>query len=242
MNLASLFLLAALQASGTTPGEIRSHATLHSIGIEWDLEGDADHDASCRVAFRPRGASEWKNAMPLFRVDFSGWYGDTVAERPYNMLAGSILFLAPGTSYEVKLELADPDGGAASKTISIETRPVPSLGADARLRHVVPTSGDGGGGEGTKGDPFRGLRAAQTAAAPGDVFLLGAGEYGTFSFDAPGEPGRYIAWKGTGDPVLTSAGVAGSHIWIEGLTFRMADRDGGVKARGAARDRRTPAR
>ena len=35
----------------------------------------------------------------MFRIDYHGWYGDTKADRAYNMLAGSILFLEPGTAY-----------------------------------------------------------------------------------------------------------------------------------------------
>ena len=54
--------------------------------------------------------------MPLFRIDWHGWYGDLKTDRAYNMLAGSIMFLDPGTAYEVRLSLADKDGGKMEKT------------------------------------------------------------------------------------------------------------------------------
>ena len=88
------------------------------------------------------------------------------AARP---VAGSILFLDPGTSYEVQLDLADPDGGQATKTVGVTTRPIPQLPKDGRTLHVAPGSG---GGSGTKDDPLRGLAAAQAAAGPGDILLL----------------------------------------------------------------------
>ncbi len=233
MTHVALVLLVALQQKATAPGEFRSHATIHSIGIEWDLQGDANHDAACTVRYRAAGAPAWKDALPLFRVDYSGWYAETLADRAYNMLAGSILFLEPGTSYEVKLDLADPDGGSTAKTLEIRTRPVPALREDARTLHVVPGAG---GGDGSKADPFKGLAAAQAAAKPGDLFLVGPGEYGAFAFNRPGEPGKYIAWKGAGEAVFTTLDAAASHVWLEGLTLRKAERDIALKARGAVTD------
>jgi len=79
--------------------------------VEWDLEGDADHDATCTVQYRRRGTTLWKKALPLFRVDYAWWYHEEHADTRVNMLAGSILFLEPGTEYEVGLSLSDPDGG-----------------------------------------------------------------------------------------------------------------------------------
>ncbi|GIX49571.1 MAG: hypothetical protein KatS3mg131_3782 [Candidatus Tectimicrobiota bacterium] len=223
--LAALLVLApSVFASGLTPGELRSYATLHSIGIEWDIVGDTDHDAVAQVWYRPLGETNWRQAMPLFRVDFNG----------FNMLAGSILFLQPGTSYEVRLELADPDGGAASRTLTVATRPLPQLPVGGRTWHVVPGSG---GGSGTAADPFRGIAAAQAAAQPGDVFLLHAGHYGgRVSFTVPGVPGRYIVWKGAGDgeAVFTGIAVAASHLWFEGLTIR--DVGNGLTTDGAPED------
>jgi hypothetical protein len=215
---AGLLLLAAAQ-DAVTAGELRTHATLHSIGVEWDLSGDADHDATCAVQFRVQGSGPWKKAMPLFRVDYRGWYDADKADRAYNMVAGSILFLEPGTAWEVKLDLSDPDGGSASKTFTIRTRPVPALPRDGRAFHVIPGEG---GGSGSPASPFKGLRAAHEAARPGDVFLLHKGSYGGFELKRGGEPGRPIAWKGAGDgdPEFETLDLYGSHLWIEGLVFR----------------------
>ncbi len=69
-----------------TPGQISSEATLRSVGIEWPLTGDDNHDASCAVDYRVQGSPQWSQALPLLRVDYEG----------ANTLAGSILFLEPG--------------------------------------------------------------------------------------------------------------------------------------------------
>lgn len=67
-------------------GELRSYSTIHSIGIEWDLSGDTDHNSACRLNYRKKTTAKWKQALNLFRIDFNF----------ANMLAGSILHLDPG--------------------------------------------------------------------------------------------------------------------------------------------------
>jgi hypothetical protein len=97
-------LLASVRAGGpenaTLTRELRNYSTIHSIGIEWEIAEDANHNATCSVQYRARGATDWKPAMPLFRIDWHGWYGDLKADRAYNMLAGSIMFLDPGTAWK----------------------------------------------------------------------------------------------------------------------------------------------
>lgn len=213
----------------TTVGTLRQYSTIHSIGLEWDITGDANHNATCQVHYRARGAADWKEALPLFRVDFNGWYADKKADRAYNMLAGSVMFLEPGTGYEVRLDLADPDGGGTQLTITIATRAVPSLPKGGRTFHVAP---GGAAGDGSPDKPFADLAAAQSAAKPGDIFLLHRGEYGKAEFTAAGEPGRHVVWKaaGDGDAILSSADINASHVWLQGLKFK--SEKGGNGARG----------
>jgi Right handed beta helix region len=198
------------QSNATTPGTPRAYATTASIGIEWDIAGDADHDAAATVEFRAAGSANWRQALPLVRVDYNG----------ANMLAGSILFLDPNTSHEVRLTLADPDGGSALQTVTVATRPVPAMPAAGRTFHVVPGSG---GGNGSSASPFRGVAAAESVAAPGDVFLVHAGSYGgRVTFTRPGTSNAYIVWKSAGDGEALFAGVdvSASYVWLEGLTLR----------------------
>lgn len=185
----------------------RSYSTIQSIGVEWDVGGDADHDAGATVLYRAVGAYQWHKALPLTRVDFNGW----------NMLAGSVLFLQPATEYELVHYLSDPRGGAHTKRTRVTTRAVPVLPTGGRTFHVVPGSG---GGDGTAASPFRGVPAAAAAAKAGDVMLLHAGRYGgRISFAVAGEPGKPVAWKaaGDGDAVFAGVEVRASHMRLEGL-------------------------
>jgi hypothetical protein len=220
----------------TVPGSVRAYATVHCIGIEWDIQGDANHNAQCTVQYRVQGGSAWRPALPLFRVDYAWYYATQKADRPTNGLAGSILFLRPGTTYELKLDLSDPDGGNESRAVTVATRPVPQLPQGGRTLHVVP---DAGGGIGSDKQPFRGLAAAEAAAQPGDVLLLHAGRYGQAALAKPGgKGGQYIVWKaaGDGEVVFDQMRIEASHVWLDGLTLRRAAPSNGIVGKGAVTD------
>ncbi len=207
---ASIFLCLLTQStkvSAVTAGVLRTYATLYSIGIEWDVADDVNHNATCQVKYRRTGTTPWSTGLPLYRVDFKG----------YDMLAGSIFFLAPGTTYEVELDLVDPDGGGEAKSFSITTKPLPTKPTGGRTLHVIPGNG---GGSGLQNNPFQGIAAAQAQAIPGDTFLLGPGTYaGETELTTSGSSSKYIVWKakGGGKTVLETIRINADHIWLEGL-------------------------
>ncbi len=87
--------------------------TFECIGLRWRVE-DGAADRTCAVAYRPTGETVWREAMPL-------WFdAQEHAERPeYSReYRGSIVGLAAGTSYEVKLRLL-PDG--PERRLTVET-------------------------------------------------------------------------------------------------------------------------
>jgi hypothetical protein len=136
-----------------TPLASRAYSTIYSIGVEWDIAGDADHDAAATVAYRVAGTTAWTPALPLVRVQNS----------QSNKFAGSILFLTPGTPYEVTIALVDPDGGAETRVIALATRALPALPVGGRTFHVVPGAG---GGNGSSASPFGGVAAAAAFRTP----------------------------------------------------------------------------
>jgi hypothetical protein len=202
------FPLRALADTETyLPGELRTYSTISSIGIEWDVTGDSNHNAACNTKYRVKGGGSWKDALSLFRVDYNG----------YNMFAGSVLFLDAETTYEINLDIFDPDGGSNSRTIEVTTRPMPSLPTSGNIYHVEPGSG---GGDGSGANPFRGISTAQLAAQPGDIFLLHKGDYGgsRINLNKSGEASNYIVWKavGDGDVIFHGVDIAADHVWLEG--------------------------
>ena len=202
--------LASAQSTGVVPGNLRAYSTIHSIGLEWHVTGDGNHNASATVEYRAQGSEAWRDALPLVRVDNNG----------ANMLAGSVLFLEPGTLYDVRVSLSDPDGGADSRMVAVATRALPTLPLGGRTFHVVPGTG---GGQGSSSDPFKGIAAAQAVAQPGDVFLLHTGAYGgRIRFAKSGTAQKHVVWKAAGDGEVRMDGVdiAASHVWVEGVTVR----------------------
>src|SRR3954469_18133485 len=89
------------QTGAVSPGSLRVYSTIHSIGVEWDVAGDDNHDASAALDYRKTGMPAWSPALPLLRIDYNG----------SNTLAGSALFLTPDTSYDLRITITDPDGG-----------------------------------------------------------------------------------------------------------------------------------
>ncbi len=215
INLYLLLLLLSASkivtaANNTITGTLEHYATIYSIGVEWDITGDDNHNASVQVKYRKTGTDSWKDAQALFRVDFQG----------YNMLAGSIFFLEPATEYEISLVLSDPDGGNQSQVITQSTRNIPTLPNGNQYHVIVGT----GGGDGTVANPFKGIIAAQSQAQAGDIFLLHAGDYGTAGevyFNKAGSFNNPIVWKSAGDGrvVLNKARIAADYIWLDGLNF-----------------------
>lgn len=127
--------------------------TLKSIGLEWRIKGDDNRNAAVAVDYREVGSSAWHKALPLVRSQGER-VGNLVPPRPDfhpdpnnytnpNMFAGSILDLEPGTAYEVRLTLSDPDGVKGKKLKPSRCVPVrnPCLQPAARSIMSTPSAG-----------------------------------------------------------------------------------------------------
>ena len=198
----------------TTAGSLEKYSTINSIGFEWSISGDSNHNAVCLVQYRVNGSSIWLDAQPLFRVDFQN----------YDMLAGSILFLQEDTEYQVKLELSDSDGGSQTRTEIIVTKAIPTFPLAGNNYHVIVNNG--GLGDGTELNPFQGINQAQAVAQAGDTFWLHAGDYGIGSevlFDKTGTLSNPIVWRAFESDfvqldVIRVTALA-NYNWFHGLNF-----------------------
>ncbi len=221
-----LLSMPSLAASNTSTGKLRNYSTIHSIGIEWEIVGDDNHNATCVTSYRKQGASGWKTAMPLYRVDFVPQKPVKGQSQRFNGFAGSVLFLEPAANYEVRLTLTDPDGAFEERIETVFTRPIPAKPTNGRTFHVIPGKG---GGNGSSSSPFAGIEAAQFQAQPGDIFLLHAGVYhgfdhnGEILLNKAGSRNAYVVWQAADagavifeDPVR----IAADHIWLEGIHVR----------------------
>jgi hypothetical protein len=222
-------LCAHAQNNATQAGKfVVEHPTLHNLGFEWPITGDANRNATVEVEFRASGAQAWRKAMPLVRVG-----GENIYRRRENLdytvpdaFAGSILNLEPGTEYECRFKLTDPDGatGDTAPTVHVKTRTEPQPYPGGRTLHVYSPDY-----KGPKLEPnFTSLMEAyygaglgdwsvvwERRAQPGDTILIHAGLYrperfnyvdpmmtpfdGTMSLTLKGTKEKPITIKGAGD-------------------------------------------
>ena len=124
----ALLLTASLSAqTATTAGRFQvEHPTLHNLGFDWLISGDSNRNAQVAVQFRAAGESAWRSGLPLLRIG-----GEQIGRDRENLkylvphgFAGSILNLTPGTEYECRFTLTDPDGasGQTTQTVKVRTR------------------------------------------------------------------------------------------------------------------------
>lgn len=243
--MTSLLVLAALGlvAPAAQPlGEpVLEPPTWRCLGCYWLIAGDDNRDARVELRWRYAGQTDWRRGPDLFRVERGvkpGAYPFKLAVPEGAWLfAGSLIDVEPNRGYELKLNLVDPDGGAAERVLTAATPDEPRLPADRPVRtlHVKPGAG---GGTGSAAEPYLGLVAASAAVRPGDLVLVHAGVYpATWSVGRGGEPNLPIVWRAAGDgpvvldgqrPGAKRAGrgidVVGRHdVWFEGLEIRHAD-------------------
>jgi hypothetical protein len=246
--LVGLFVLGASAAENENkvkPGEfIVDHPTLINLGFEWLIQGDDNRNAQVEVSYRKQGETQWKQGMPLLRLQGERIYQnqgvfDVVSP---NMFAGSILDLEPDTAYEARFVMSDPDGflgqngKTVTKTVTVRTRPEPKPYAGGRVFHVYPSDYKGakvepafdavmcaynyycGGGDT--------VTAGRPRVKPGDIILVHAGLYkyhpeyytGDRSINAttPFEGTYYLTANGTPDKPIVIKGAGDGEVIFDG--------------------------
>lgn len=130
---ALIFLLTSTSlfaGNNIVPGTHSSpYPTLLNISLIWEFSGDDNSNSSVKVIYRKKGENQFKEAMNLRRVDAGSNEGFSWD----SYFAGSIFDLTPGTTYEVALELLDPDGGSESRALSVKTRDIVTIPDSAEI-------------------------------------------------------------------------------------------------------------
>lgn len=235
----------ALKRNQTKTAEfIVEPPTLLCAGFEWNISGDENRNAFVSVFYRKKGNNEWKNALPLLRIGGEKVYGheqDWVYIVP-DKFAGSIFNLEPGTIYECKFQLTDPDGveGRKEHVVNVTTKSEPKPYEYGNVYHVYPP-----GYTGKKEEPsFTGLNEAyygkgntgdwwnvpEPRVQPGDVILVHAGLYKAdrlrYAHDlALDFHGAYVlTQKGTPEkPIVIKAAGDGQVIFDGDGSYRLFD-------------------
>jgi hypothetical protein len=233
----TLLLAAALQVqNGTDAGRFHvEHPTLLSAGFEWAIKGDANRNATVSVEFRAVGESAWRRALPLVRVG-----GENIFRRRENLdytvpdgFAGSILNLTPGTEYECRFQLVDPDGttGQTSHLVKVTTRTEPMPSKEGRTLHVYPPDYKGERIEPSFTSVLQAYYGAglgdwsvvwERRAQPGDTILVHVGLYKPERFNyvdpmmAPFDGSMSLTLKGTKEKPITIKAAGDGEVIFDG--------------------------
>jgi hypothetical protein len=211
-------------ADAVIPGEfIVEPPTLIALGFEWQISGDDNRNAAVSVYYREKGSQAWREGLPLLRIGAERINENSLQYVTPHMLAGSIFDLEPGTEYECRFVMTDPDGvsGKTENIATVRTRPEPKPFAGGNVYHVYPQGYNGERQQpaftGLLGAYYMGSSGADYFNAypprvqPGDTILVHAGLY-------KGERYRYGGALGvisSGTYFLTQSGTAEKPIVIK---------------------------
>lgn len=211
-----ILLALLLQADARPAGPpVPEPSTLHSLGVVWTIQGDANRNAVVKTEVRRAGTVSWKQALPLFRIERGA--AKTSVPPDAWLFAGSVVGLDPDTEYDLRLLLEDPDGAREEQLLKLRTRGEPKVPAGMAEIRVAPGK--------------NALRNAQRGGKPGTLFLPEPGTFSGFNVTLSGEPGRPVVFRGAGpgETVIDGEGASnvivatGVHdVWFENLTIRNA--------------------
>jgi hypothetical protein len=233
-----------VKENSAKPGKfVVEPATLISLGFEWYIEGDDNHNAIVEVRYRKKGDRDWKKALPLLRIQneesITKFLNNSIDYVAPNLFAGSIFDLEPDTEYQCRFDMSDPDGvnGTPRKTITVRTRPEPKPFKGGRVYHVYP-----GDYTGPKQEPaFINLMGAYYTGwceadwwavapprvEPGDIIMVHAGVYKddwTFygsdiwgqGMGTPFQGTYYLTAKGTPEKPIAIMAAGDGEVVLDG--------------------------
>lgn len=195
--LAALSLLGAgnaLAQNAATLGLLEGYGNFETAGAVLGISGDVDRDASATLEWRRSGDAQFRPAQPLVRLDATH-------------LAGSLFGLSPGTNYELRVTLSDPDGvsGSATATAAVATRADSLVEPNLRQLYVSAANGNDGRDGLSPQTSVKTIQRGATLAQAGDVVNIEAGSYAE-SVDVPrsGTAVQPIVFRGGGGRVIVT--------------------------------------
>lgn len=197
--------------------------TLLSIGLVWEIVGDDNRNATATLEYRKKGTPAYQRGLDLLRTENAD--NPRSGVKPGNKLAGSALLLEPGTSYEFRLTLSDPDNGGVVEQRSLEatTRPEAPSYEGKQNKYIDAATCPASGADGSAARPFCSIAQADAnpATKAGDIFLLKAGTYvGTANLTKSGTAGHPIVYRGEhAATVILDGNGAGDLIALGGRQY-----------------------
>jgi len=186
--------LAGVQAYAVTNpmtgGAVEGGANYITVGVIAHITGDDNLNGSATIQYRVQGSPTWKQGHPLYRLDATRF-------------AGSIFYLTANTTYEVDVQLSDPDGVSndpPSFLMTTKSETIPGQGTGRQI-YVSPSGNDTW--PGTQAQPYKTIGKAASVVNPGDYVHVLPGTYReAVSMTRSGSSSAYITFKGEGSGVI----------------------------------------
>jgi hypothetical protein len=202
----------ASSASPLAAASLELYGTFHALGVTFSVDAgdDPDQNSVASVWYHVAGSAEpYRQGYPLTRI--SG-----------TRFVGSLFWLEPGTTYDVRVTCSDPDGGPLDGAIvegTASTRNEITIPAPSYSLYVSPV---GSGTVCSLNAPCS-LQKGLSRARPGDEVVLRGGVYyqGDISLPQSGAPGAPIVIRG----------YEGETAVLDGAdpeTFAWTAQDGGI--------------
>jgi hypothetical protein len=196
--------------ASTVTASIALYGTFHAMGVIVTIAAtdDPDRDATAAIVYRA-GSQTYQAGLPLSRVD------DT-------RFVGSLFWLEPGTTYDVRVTFNDPDGDpldGVTVTASGTTRSEITIPPPTHSYYVAP---NGSGTACTLAAPCS-LTEGVSQAQAGDEVVLRDGVYYQGEMDLPR--------SGTTGAPIVIRGYDGETAILDGAdpaTFAWTAQSGGV--------------
>jgi parallel beta-helix repeat protein len=180
------------------------YGTFHAMGVivTLDSSDDPDRDAAASVEYRVGESGTYRQGYPLSRV----------ADIRF---VGSLFWLEPNTSYDVRVTFSDPDGGpldGTTVTTTGSTRAEIAIPTPTHSYYVSPTGNGTECGEATPCSLAEGLSQVQA----GEAVILRGGIYyeGEFWPSRSGAAGAPIVIRGhEGETAVLDGADPGTFTW-----------------------------
>jgi len=194
---------AAIGGNEVRPTKIEVVPNFNAASVYAFFDGDDNQNAVAKMEYRAGDTKDFRPGHPLSRT-------------AKGRFAGSIFWLQPDQSLEVRVTFEDPDAGAkpAPLTAAARTRSDKFPAGTGKTYYVSPQGDDAGAG--TREKPYMTIARAVGAAEPGDTILLREGTYAeSVTVRRSGRPDAYITLRA--DPADS---VPGPRIYLaEGGDF-----------------------
>jgi hypothetical protein len=168
-----------------------------NISVYFSFSGDNNGNNQASLYYRQTGTGTWKPGITM-TVDRRSTLDDAyqgAIQNPYRNQWRAIIFaLHPSTSYDVRVDYTDADGGSGSAQSTIITRNdnPPSNGNT----YYVSKSGSDTSGSGSLSNPWLTVQKAANSVSAGDTVRIMSGTYNEqVLISASGTVNNYITFE-----------------------------------------------